>query len=177
MTSTSLDVSQPSILSESIAVSSIDSFESIRTVIYPSIELRSESPPKSSIAALHKILNRLAGMELPGKEHVEAYLRYVCRRNRRPRTLASLYASIVSFLGMIKDNGKTSIEEITKRDVEAFIEHEQDRGLMITTIRTRLVCVRAFLHYLVEEEIILPDVPGRRIRLQLPDRRDGLETQ
>jgi integrase/recombinase XerD len=169
MTSSSLDVSQTSILSASFAIPSIDSFESIRTVIYPSIELRSESP-KNSIAALHKILNRLAGVELPGKEHVEAYLRYVCRRNRRPRTLASLYTNIVLFLGMIKDNGKTCIEEITKRDVEAFIEHEQDRGIMITTIRTKLVCVRSFLHYLVEEEIILPDVPGRRIRLQLPDR-------
>jgi integrase/recombinase XerD len=71
---------------------------------------------------------------------------------------------------MIKDNGKTCIEEITKRDVEAFIEHEQDRGIIITTIRTKLVCVRAFLLYLVEEEIVLPDVLGRRIRLQLPDR-------
>jgi len=51
-----------------------------------------------------------------------------------------------------------------------FIEHEQDRGIIITTIRTKLVCVRAFLRYLVEEEIVLPDVLGRRIRLQLPDR-------
>ena len=59
---------------------------------------------------------------------------------------------------MIKDNGKTCIEEITKGDVEAFIEHEQDRGIMITTIRTKLVCVRAFLRYLVDEEIVLPNV-------------------
>ena len=79
------------------------------------------------------------------------------------------YLPLVLFLGMIKDNGKTRIEEITKGDVEAFIEHEQDRGMMITTIRTKLVCVRAFLRYLVEEEIVLPNVFGRRIRLQLPD--------
>ena len=109
-------------------------------------------------------------MDLPGKEHVEAYLRHVCRRNRRPRTLASLYANIVLFLGMIRDNGKTRIEEITKSDVEAFIEHEQDRGIMITTIRMKLVSVHAFLRYLVEEEIVSPDVIGRRIRLQLPER-------
>ena len=170
MISRRLDVSQTSILSESFAVPSIDSFESTRAVFYPSVELRFESSPKSSMEALHKILRRLEGTGLPGKEHVEAYLRYVCRRNRRPKTLSSLYTSIVPFLGMIKDSGKTCIEEITKRDVEAFIEHEQDRGLMITTIRTRLVCVRAFPHYLVEEEIVLPDVLGRRIRLQLPDR-------
>jgi integrase/recombinase XerD len=170
MTGRGLDVSQKSFLSESFAVSPIESYKSTRTLFFPSVDLRFESSSKSSIEALHKLLKRLAGMELPGKEHVEAYLRYVCRRNRRPRTLAILYTNIVLFLGMIKDNGKTSIEEITKSDVEAFIEHEQDRGLMITTIRTKLVCVRAFLRYLVEEEIVLPNVLGRRIRLQLPDR-------
>jgi integrase/recombinase XerD len=170
MTSISIDVRQKSFLSEKLAVPSTDSFESSRTVFFPSADLRFESSSKSSIEALHKLLKRLAEMELPGKEHIEAYLRYVCRRNRRPRTLASLYTNIVLFLGMIKDNGKTCIEEITRSDVEAFIEHEQDRGIIITTIRTKLVCVRAFLRYLVEEEIVLPDVLGRRIRLQLPDR-------
>jgi integrase/recombinase XerD len=71
---------------------------------------------------------------------------------------------------MIRDSGKTRLEEITRRDVEAFIEHEQDRGNKITTIRTKLVSVQAFLRYLVEEEIVSPDIFGRRIRLQLPER-------
>jgi integrase/recombinase XerD len=71
---------------------------------------------------------------------------------------------------MIRDSGKTCLEEITRRDVEAFIEHEQDRGNKITTIRTSLVSVQAFLRYLVEEGIVSPDVFGRRIRLQLPER-------
>ena len=123
MTSLSLNENQKRFLSESLPVSSFNSSESTRPVLFPSVDLRFESSSKSSIEALHKILKRLAGMELPGKEHVEAYLRYLCRRNRRPRTLVSLYANIVLFLGMIKDNGKTSIKEITRRDVEAFIEH------------------------------------------------------
>jgi integrase/recombinase XerD len=54
--------------------------------------------------------------------------------------------------------------------VEAFIEHEQDRGIKITTIRTRLMCIHAFLRYLIEEGFVSEDVFGRRIRLQLPDR-------
>ena len=78
--------------------------------------------------------------------------------------------AIVLFLGMIRDSGKTCLEEITRRDVEAFIEHEQDRGNKITTIRTKLVSVQAFLRYLVEEEIVSPDIFSRRIRLQLPER-------
>ena len=38
--------------------------------------------------------------------------------------------------------------------MEAFIEHEQDRGNKITTIRTSLVSVQAFLQYMVEEGIV-----------------------
>jgi integrase/recombinase XerD len=71
---------------------------------------------------------------------------------------------------MIRDRGTTRLEEVTRRDVEAFIEHEQDRGNKITTIRTKLVSVQAFLRYLVEEEIISPDIFSRRIRLQVPER-------
>ncbi|MBW2632336.1 MAG: tyrosine-type recombinase/integrase [Deltaproteobacteria bacterium] len=140
-----------------------NSFESCPT------RFQFESYSGSSIEALHAILRRLAGIDLPGKEHVEAYLRYVVRRNRRPRTLYSIMGSITLFLGMIRDNGKSSLADITKGDVEAFIEHEQDRGIKITTIRTRLMGVHAFLRYLVDEEIVSPDVFGRRIRLKLPD--------
>jgi hypothetical protein len=39
-----------------------------------------------------------------------------------------------------------------------------------TLIRTKLVSVQAFLRYLLEEEIVSPDIFRRRIRLQLPDR-------
>ena len=53
---------------------------------------------------------------------------------------------------------------------KAFIEQEQDRGIKITTIRTRLVNVLAFLRYLVEEGIVSAELFSRRIRLQLPER-------
>ena len=137
---------------------------------YYQTSLRFASHNDGSVETLCKILKRLACMDLPGKDHVEAYLRHLTRRNRRPKTLYSRLGAIVLFLGMIRDSGKTRLEEITRRDVEAFIEHEQDRGNKITTIRTKLVSVQAFLRYLVEEEIVSPDIFGRRIRLQLPER-------
>jgi site-specific recombinase XerD len=61
------------------------------------------------------------------------------------------------------------LEEITKDDLEAFIEHEQDRGLMISTVRTRLHFVNAFLGYLIEAGVIRGDVLARRIRLRKPE--------
>jgi len=132
--------------------------------------LRFTSPNEGRGETLCRILKRLAPMELPGKDHVEAYLRHLTRRNRRPRTLESRVGAIILFLGMIRDRGTTRLEEITRRDVESFLEYEQDRGNKITTIRTKLVSVQAFLRYLVEEEIVSPDIFSRRIRLQMPER-------
>jgi len=114
-------------------------------------------------------LDRLAGWDLPGKEHVEEYIRHMYRRNFRPKTYASALKAIYDFLIGVRDSGKTRLEEITKKDIEAFIEHEQDRGLMLSTVRTRLHCINAFLGYVTDEGIIKIEVLARRIRLKKPD--------
>jgi len=44
---------------------------------------------KNKTRALQRALNRLAGWDLPGKEHVEEYFRHMYRRNFRPKTYAS----------------------------------------------------------------------------------------
>ncbi|MDO9528365.1 MAG: tyrosine-type recombinase/integrase [Syntrophales bacterium] len=119
--------------------------------------------------ALQRALNRLAGWDLPGKEHVEEYFRYMYRRNFRPKTYASNLVAIYIFLTVVRDSGKTSLEEITKNDIEAFIEHEQDRGLMLSTVRTKLHCVNAFLGYAIDEGIVNTAVLARRIRLKKPE--------
>ena len=119
--------------------------------------------------ALQWALDRLAGWELPGKEHIEDYVRHMYRRNFRPRTYASALKAIYDFLIGIRDSGKNCLEEITKKDIEAFIEHEQDRGMMLSTVRTRLHCVNAFLGYVMDAGIVKPEVLARRIRLRKPE--------
>lgn len=137
---------------------------------YYQTRLRFGSHSDGSIEALQKILRQLSRVDLPGKEHVAGYLRHMARSNRRPRTMHSRWGTILIFLGLLKANGKTSLGEVTRRDVEAFIEHEQDRGIKITTIRMRLTGVQSFLRHMVEEGIVSRDVFGKRIRLQLPER-------
>lgn len=119
--------------------------------------------------ALHWALDRLAGWDLPGKTHVEEYYRSMYRRNFRPRTYFSSLIAIYIFLTGVRDSGKTRLEEITKNDIEAFIEHEQDRGLMLSTVRTRLHCVNAFLGYAIDTGFVSADVLARRIRLKKPE--------
>jgi hypothetical protein len=94
---------------------------------YYQTRLRFVSHHDGSIGTLCKILKRLANMDFPGKDHVAAYLRHLTHRNRRPRTLESRFGAIVLFLGMIRDSGKTCLEEVTRRDVEAFIEQDEPR--------------------------------------------------
>jgi integrase/recombinase XerD len=119
--------------------------------------------------ALHWALDRLSGWALPGKAHVEEYFRSMYRRNFRPRTYAGALNAIYDFLSGVMDSGKTCLEEITKSDIEAFIEHEQDRRLMLSTVRTKLHCVNAFLGYAIDTGVVGAEVLARRIRLKKPE--------
>jgi site-specific recombinase XerD len=118
---------------------------------------------------IDRILQRLSCMELPAKEHFERYMQHKWRLNHKPRTLQSSFTSVMLFLDFCGKSGKREIEKIERVDLEGFIEHEQDRGLCISTVRTRLACIIAFLHFLMEQEVIPGSVLKRGIKLKLPD--------
>ena len=118
---------------------------------------------------IDRILQRLSCMELPAKEHFERYMHHKWRLNHKPRTLAGSFTSVMLFLDFCGKSGKREIEKIERVNLEGFIEHEQDRGLRISTVRTRLACIIAFLHFLMEQEVIDGALLKRGIKLKLPD--------
>ncbi len=118
---------------------------------------------------LTHILERLAPLELPGKDHFENYLRHKGRSNHKPSTIDGAFTSIAFFLDFYAKLGKTELTHITRSDLEAFIEHEQDRGMHISTVKTRMGCIVAFLHYLIDQELIPGTALKKRIRFKLPD--------
>jgi len=118
---------------------------------------------------IDRILQRLSCMELPAKEHFERYMRHKWRLNHKPKTLASSFTSVMLFLGFYGKSDKREIEKIERADLEGFVEHEQDRGLRISTVRTRLACIIAFLHFLMEQGVIPGSLLKRGIKLKLPD--------
>ncbi len=122
-----------------------------------------------SQTSIDRILQKLSCMELPAKEHFERYMRHKWRLNHKPRTLASSFTSVRFFLDFYGKLGKREIEKIERVDLEGFIEHEQDRGLRISTVRTRLACIIAFLHFLMEQEVIPGSPLKRSIKLKLPE--------
>ena len=125
--------------------------------------------PVRQRTVIDHVLGRLSPMDLPAKEHFENYLRYKWRVNHKPRTIEGSFTSIMLFLQFYGTVGKSDIREIVRSDLEAFIEHEQDRGLYISTVRTRLVSVIAFIHFLMDQDILPLSLLKRKMRLKLPD--------
>ncbi len=118
---------------------------------------------------IDRILKRLSCLEVPGKEHFENYIRHKWRVNHKQRTIDSSFTSIMFFLDFYGKSGKSELQEIERSDLEAFIEHEQDRGMHISTVRTRMASIIAFLHFLIEQDLIPGSFLKRRIRLKLPE--------
>ena len=63
-------------------------------------------------------------------------------------------------------------EEVRREDIEDFLDADPDHRMEPTTIARRLVSIKVFFRYLVEEQIVKNDITdileGPRKRLQLP---------
>jgi site-specific recombinase XerD len=123
----------------------------------------------SALTLIDHLLAKLSMLDLPAKEHFESYLRYKVRTNHKPKTIESSFTSVRLFLAFYGMLGKTGLKDLQRSDLEAFIEHEQDRGMHITTVKTRTACIIAFLHFLIEQELIPGTALKKRIRFKLPD--------
>jgi len=118
---------------------------------------------------LEVYLRPISALHIPGKEHLERYLQYKYRLNRRPNTLLSTVVAAKLFLIFFKETGKAGLEELGREDLEAFVEHEQDRGMKPTTVSTRWATLRAFLYHLIREGVVDREVVGRGIQIKVPD--------
>ena len=136
-----------------------------------SVTSETEVLPQHHLAQtpIDHILQKLSRMELPAKEHFERYMRHKWRLNQKRSTLQGSFTSVRLFLEFYGKLGKRALEEMERADLEAFIEREQDRGLRISTVRTRLACIIAFLHFLMEQDVIPGSLLKRSIKLKLPD--------
>lgn len=146
-----------------------------------SLNLKSFSPtiiqtgiPPSPLTTRHhvlkRILDKISRSDLPWREHFAQYIHHKYRQNCRPNTLRLADTSLTQFLSFYRKLGKQHLEQISREDIEAFVEHEQDRGLKANSVRTRMCAVYAFLHFLIEKKVVGYELLQRRIKLRLPDR-------
>jgi len=120
-------------------------------------------------AALDVTLAKLCGLDLPSKEHVDAYLHDQYRRHLSPNTLKNSFTVIRDFLGVVKEGGKCGLDKVNRGDIEVYIEHEQDRGVKPSTIDMRVRGLRAFFRFLIDREALGPEMLLKKVKIKVPD--------
>ena len=118
---------------------------------------------------LAKVLQQLQASDLPGQEQAQTFMLHLYRRNCRPNTLRAYSGAIQLFLTFLRHTGKVHLEALTRWDLEAFLEHEQDRGLKATSVKSHLGLVKALVRFLIDREVVRAEVLARNITIKLPE--------
>jgi site-specific recombinase XerD len=124
---------------------------------------------EATILKIARVLQKISDKGMCGLDHVRQYLLSLRRGNCRPNTIRSYGCTIILFLSFLKDIGISHLETITREQLSAFIEHEQDRGMKPSTVITRLWALNSFFRFLIEREVIDPNVLRHRMRVKVPD--------
>lgn len=159
----------PNILLERPRPSLKDDFHAIKV---PEVDV--QPPISQSKRAPHRrkrkpVFERLANMHFVGKAELILFLYQKQRRQCKHSTLSNYCVNICSLLRFVTKLGKTRLDQLGTEDLEAFIEHEQDRGLMPATLHQRLISFYCFADYLVNQDIVPPHRFERKIRIKVPD--------
>lgn len=115
------------------------------------------------------VFQRLAKMRFVGRSHLIKFLYKKQLRQCTHRTLSNYCVSISAFLRYLTKLGKTRIDQIDPESLEAFVEHEQDRGLKPATLHLRLTSFYCFARYLEDDGVLPQDRFERKIRIRVPD--------
>jgi len=134
----------------------------------PSTRLVEGCRPNEKKRALNHIVGRLEESKLPGSGHAINHLHDKYSRNLATNTICYSGGFILGFLTFFNTLGKYLFEDISRKDIAAYVEHEQDRGLKITSIRGELAMVYAFLQFLVDNKILPPEILHKKINIRLP---------
>ncbi len=123
----------------------------------------------SRFALLKRVLSSIYASDFASKDYFAQYMRHKYRRNCQPNTLRQAATSLTQFLTFYRDTGKQHLEQMSREDIEAFIEYQQDRGLKPGSVRTRLCAVYAFIYFLIENKVLGYELLERRIKIKLAD--------
>ena len=130
------------------------------------LQKKATPDPGSKQPVIEKYLQQLGRF---GQPHVQEYLYDLKRRNCRPNTLRSNFTTWMIFFAFLKNRGRTSFETVSRDDLSRFIEHEQDRGMQPNSMHTRIRLLYALLKFLVDREVVPPDLLTRKLRIKVPE--------
>jgi integrase/recombinase XerD len=79
-------------------------------------------------------------------------------RGLSPRTVAAYGADLAGFIGRLAARGVTDPECLSRDDILDYLEQSQDEGLQPATLARRLVSIKVFFRYLVQERVLPSDI-------------------
>ena len=88
--------------------------------------------PSKRRRVLNRVVDKLEHSSLPGYEYVIAHLYDKYRRNLTIITIDKNGQTLSRFLAFLKESGSSGIEEISRKAIADYIDHEQKRGLKMT---------------------------------------------
>jgi len=135
---------------------------------YPSTTVSLEHHPSDALPALQNFLRRMDEAGLFGQDLIRRYFVHLHRNCRSQHTIRSYQIILFAFLVYLKSIGRRHIETVTREDICAYIEHEQDRGLRATTVESTARGIYCFYRYLVDRDIVHPKILTRKIRIKTP---------
>jgi integrase/recombinase XerD len=73
-------------------------------------------------------------------------------------TVSAYTADIRFFIEYLKENEINDFAEVTRNDILYFLEDSSDKGIESASLSRRLVSIKVFYRYLVQEKIIKTDI-------------------
>jgi site-specific recombinase XerD len=89
-------------------------------------------------------------------------------KNQSFHTIDHSGGTILCFMHFLNQQG-SSLLTLTRRDISAFVEYEQDKGLQVSSIISHLRVIYALLAFLVRKQLIELEIMIPKVRMQEPD--------
>ena len=125
--------------------------------------------PSKRRRVLNRAVDKLELSCLPGYEYVIAHLYDKYRRNLAISTVSQTGQTLNRFLLFLQEVRSARIESICRKDIAAYVDHEQERGLMVNSVRNHLKTVYTFLKYLVDNDLLPFAILYKKISIKAPE--------
>lgn len=124
--------------------------------------------PNEKRRVFDRFTSRLLESKLPGALYAIDYLQKKYRQNLAVGTIRQSGVVVLSFLSFLNETNR-DILNLSRQDVEAYVENEQDRGLKAGSVITNLRALYTFIIFLVEQEVSPANILLKKIRIKPPE--------
>ena len=116
----------------------------------------------------HRWCSRLAASGLPGTDLAVEYLYGKYIKNLSVSTIKQSGCIILYFMSFLERQA-TTIYTLTRQDISAFVQYEQDRGLKTQSVVNHLRAIYAFIVFLVNQGVVPHTIMQPKIKVKLPE--------